>query len=81
VVAPRSGGAPDVVRHLETGLLYEPDDEQGLAEAVASVTADRQRALLGARGRELSTRTWRDAVDELVDRHYAALVVPAGSRT
>ena len=74
VVAPRSGGAVDVVRHLETGLLYDPDDEHGLAEAVASIAADRQRALLGERARELSTRTWRDAVDELIDFHYLPLV-------
>ena len=26
VVAPRAGGAADVVRHLETGLLYDPAD-------------------------------------------------------
>ena len=80
VVAPRSGGAVDVVRHLETGLLHDPDDEQGLAEAVASLAADRQRSLLGHRARELSTRSWRDAVDELVDVHYRALVGP-GRRT
>jgi phosphatidylinositol alpha 1,6-mannosyltransferase len=88
VVAPRSGGATDVVRHLETGLLYGADDDQGLAEAVASIAADKQRALLGVRARELSTRTWRDAVDELVDRHYRALLPessavrrPTGNRT
>lgn len=76
VVAPRSGGATDVVRNLETGLLYDPADEHGLARAVASVVADRHRALLGHRARELATRTWQDAVDELLERHYAALVVP-----
>lgn len=74
VVAPRSGGAIDVVRHLETGLLHDPEREHGLAEAVASIAADRQRSLLGLRARELSTRTWQDAVDELVDFHYSVLV-------
>lgn len=85
VVAARSGGATDVVRTLETGLLHDPADERGLARAVAAVAADGRRALLGARGRELSTRTWRDAVDELVDLHYRPLVAqqarPAGNRT
>jgi phosphatidylinositol alpha 1,6-mannosyltransferase len=74
VVAPRSGGAQDVVRTLETGLLYDPTGEHALARAVAAVAADRQRSLLGARARELSTRTWHDAVDELVERHYQPLV-------
>ncbi|SDC11175.1 glycosyltransferase [Nocardioides lianchengensis] len=70
VVAPGAGGARDVVRPLETGLLYDPEDPHGLVRAVRAVTADRQRALLGARARELATRDWRQAVDELVERHY-----------
>ncbi|MDQ4053322.1 MAG: glycosyltransferase [Actinomycetota bacterium] len=65
VVAPRAGGAPDVVRHLETGLLYDPSDPRSLRRAVESVVADRHRALLGMRARELSTRSWRDAVADL----------------
>ncbi|MGZ6733668.1 MAG: glycosyltransferase, partial [Nocardioides sp.] len=67
VIAPRAGGAVGVVRHLETGLLYDPTDERGLADAIAAVAADPQRGLLGERGREVAlTRSWRDAVDELV---------------
>lgn len=65
VVAPRAGGAPDVVRHLETGLLYDPRDAADFRRAVEAVVADRHRALLGHRGRELSTRTWADAAAEL----------------
>jgi phosphatidylinositol alpha 1,6-mannosyltransferase len=84
VVAPWAGGATDVVRSCETGLLYDPTDDHGLARAVAAIAADRQRALLGVRARELSTRDWRTAVDELVDRHYrplvAARVRPTGNR-
>ena len=65
VVAARSGGAPDVVRHLETGLLHDPSDPRGLADAVAALVADRHRALLGRRARDVVTRrTWEDAVDE-----------------
>ena len=65
VVAPRAGGAPDVVRHLETGLLYDPADPKDFRRAVESVVADRHRALLGQRARELSTRTWTEAVADL----------------
>jgi phosphatidylinositol alpha 1,6-mannosyltransferase len=75
VVAPRSGGAPDVVRHLETGLLYDPRDSRDLRRAVTAVVADRRRSLLGKRARELAQlRTWTDAVDELVADHYPLAV-------
>ncbi len=66
VVAPRSGGALDVVRHLETGLLYDPSDPRAFARAVDAVAADGHRSLLGAQGRDVVRgRTWTAAVDEL----------------
>lgn len=72
VVAPRSGGATDVVRHLETGVLYDAGKPRELRRALESVVADRHRALLGARGRELAlTRSWTVAVDELVATLHA----------
>ncbi len=71
-VVPRSGGAAGVVRHLETGLLYDPTDPRDLRRAVAAVAADNHRRLLGEAARELATgRTWVDAVDELVGSHYS----------
>jgi phosphatidylinositol alpha 1,6-mannosyltransferase len=84
VVAPRAGGAAGVVRALETGLLYDPASPTGLRRAVEAVAGDRHRALMGARGRELSTRSWSDACAELVAEHYAPLIgarlTGAGSR-
>jgi phosphatidylinositol alpha 1,6-mannosyltransferase len=72
-VAPRSGGAAGVVRHLETGLLYDPADPRDLRRAVMAVAADRHRGLLGEAARELAARrTWVDAVDDLVGSHYPA---------
>ena len=60
------GGALEVVRHLETGLLHEPGGAHALARAVAAVAGDPRRALLGARGREVALeRTWAVATDEL----------------
>ncbi|WP_372727930.1 glycosyltransferase [Nocardioides sp.] len=75
VVAPRAGGAPDVVRNLETGLLHDPGRPRALANAVASLALDSRRDLMGRRGRELALeRDWRTAVDELVAEHYAPLL-------
>lgn len=69
VVAPRSGGAPDVVRHLETGLLYDPTEPGDLRRAVASLAADSRRGLLGERARALAVeRDWPTAVDDLLSR-------------
>jgi phosphatidylinositol alpha 1,6-mannosyltransferase len=77
VVAPRAGGAAGVVRALETGLLYDPASPTGLRRAVEALAADSHRALMGARGRELSTRSWSDACAELVAEHYAPLLAAA----
>ena len=72
VVAPRAGGVPGVVRPLETGLTYDPDDPHGLRRAVSAVAADRSRHLLGARARELAgARSWADACAELDAVHAA----------
>lgn len=69
VVAPRAGGAADVVQHLESGLLYDPRRDGAVADAVGAVVADPQRALLGAHGRSLAlARDWPSAVDELMAR-------------
>lgn len=76
VVAMRSGGAPDVVTHLETGLLVDPTDQRGLAEAVAALAGDSRRSLLGREARAQQQRTWADAVADLLDEHYPALRQP-----
>lgn len=76
VVAPDAGGAAEVVRTLETGLLYTAHAPRGLAEAVASLAADPRRGLLGEQGRDRALeRSWACAVEELLVRHYPA---PAG---
>jgi colanic acid/amylovoran biosynthesis glycosyltransferase len=47
-------GIPEVVRHGVTGLLVEPDDPMGLADAIAVLVNDPQRAsALGANGRDM----------------------------
>lgn len=77
VVAPRSGGARDLVAPLETGLLYDAGHPRDLIRALSCVVGDRQRSQLGAAGRRrVLDRDWTVAVDELVSCHYPA----AGAR-
>ena len=78
VVAPRAGGAAGVVRALEPGLLFDPATPTGLRRAVEAVAGDRHRALMGARGRELSTRSWSAGCAVLVAVHYDPLLGDRG---
>lgn len=74
VVAADAGGAIEVVRHLETGLLFESESPDGLTDEVAAVL-DADRAALGVRARELSTRrTWQHACAELTRDHLTPLI-------
>ena len=60
VVAPRSGGAPDVVRHLETGLLYD--------DAHRARAARRRRRARGRPQPGPARRARPRAGDPIVDR-------------
>lgn len=71
VVAPRAGGATDVVRHQETGMLYSTQELRSFRQAVSHLAADPYRAEMGAPARAAAEqRTWVQAVDELIDQHY-----------
>lgn len=76
VVAPAAGGTADVVRHEETGLLYDPAEHDGLRRSVAVLTGDDvRRAILGYQARAaIEGRDWTVAADELIRLHYAALI-------
>jgi glycosyltransferase involved in cell wall biosynthesis len=53
-VATRVGGIPELVQDGQTGLLVEPRDPDGLAEAVATLLDDPERsAAMGEAAREL----------------------------
>jgi len=52
VVATRVGGVPDIVEHGKTGYLAEPQDEDSMAESIASLITDPAlRSELGLGGR------------------------------
>jgi phosphatidylinositol alpha 1,6-mannosyltransferase len=75
VVAPRAGGAIDVVEHQGTGVLYDPQQPGGLADAVAAVVADPRRQQLGDHAlHRIVGRPWRVAVEELVRAQYSPLL-------
>jgi phosphatidyl-myo-inositol dimannoside synthase len=60
VIAGLSGGAPETVRHNKTGLVVDGRSVDEVAEAVAELLADPERAAaMGAAGREWVTSQWR----------------------
>lgn len=60
VVAGLSGGAPETVRHNKTGLVVDGRSVDRVADAVAGLLADRDRAAaMGAAGREWVASQWR----------------------
>jgi glycogen synthase len=71
IVATRVGGLPEIVEHGETGMLVDPDDASGLAQAVAYVLErPDEGARMGLAAREriretMSLARCLDAYDEL----------------
>ncbi|WP_077080687.1 GDP-mannose-dependent alpha-(1-6)-phosphatidylinositol monomannoside mannosyltransferase [Mycobacterium numidiamassiliense] len=60
VIAGQSGGAPEAVQHNKTGLVVDGRSVHKVADAVAELLIDRDRAAaMGAAGREWVTTEWR----------------------
>lgn len=83
VVATRVSGIPELVRHGHNGLLVEPDAPLALAEGIAGLLADPERAqLLGRCGRATvcehfdNPRNLR-ALTRLLERDHDPLARPA----
>lgn len=74
VVAPARGGPVDLVDHGRTGLLFDPDADGALGDAVAAfaASADQRDAMGGAGRRAVAGRSWAALTDELVG-HYVAV--------
>lgn len=74
-VAVAAGGALELVRHNETGLLVPPDDPHWLASAIEEMSLQPQmRVELGAAARKLSLeRTWQRSFQELVSAYAGVL--------
>ncbi|MBB2911879.1 phosphatidylinositol alpha-1,6-mannosyltransferase [Streptosporangium becharense] len=75
VVAGASGGAPDAVRHGETGLVVDGRSPREVAAALSGLLRDPVRArAMGERGREWVAREWSW---DLVASRFAGLLEPA----
>ncbi len=71
VVASRTGGLPDFLHHGENALLFEPQDVQGLADALRTLLrSEEMRKRFGRRGREIAEQQFSLPV---VVRQYADL--------
>ena len=74
VVATDSGGARELVRHAETGLLIKPGAADELAEAITALLGDGARARrMGERGRErvvreFSAEVWVGKLQDLYEK-------------
>ncbi len=76
VIGAWSGGIPDAVRHGETGLLVEPDDEAELAAAMLRLLRDAPLAArLGRNGRQRvrDEASWDHVADQLYEAIAARL--------
>lgn len=68
VAASRVGGIPELIRHGETGLLYDANDVSGVRGCMERLLAHREKALqMGARARDEARR--RFDPDVVADRH------------
>ncbi len=82
VVAARSGGAPDVVRHGFNGLLFAPGDARSAVAAVRQLVGDPiARELIRVAGRREAERwTWAAATADLRRWYQRAMELEAPAK-
>ena len=75
VVATRSGGVPDAVREEETGLLANPEDVEGIAQAMLRLLCDPDlNRQMGQANRDWAeTLTWQRTAQEQVAQYRKLL--------
>ena len=81
IVASRVGGLSEVVIHQQTGLLVEPEDSKGFAEAIEFLLDHPETATQigqAARQRAQQLFSWEQCVDDY-DTLYQKLVREAGT--
>ena len=76
VIGAKAGGVPDAIVHGETGLLVEPSDPRGLAEALHQLLTQpsvRTRMGAAARARIQAQCTWDHVASGLMDAMRGSL--------
>jgi starch synthase len=76
VVATRVGGMPYIVNHGQTGLLAEPANPKGLAEAICEILEDREAARrMGEAGRKRAVEgfSWQKSTELLLEHFHGLL--------
>ncbi len=66
IVASRVGGIPEMIRDGETGLLVDPEDTEGWAQAIIALLTDHEQA------RQMGLRAQVDALDRFDPDKIAA---------
>ena len=81
VIASAVGGLPEIVVDGETGLVVEPGDAEALADAVAALAGDLERAAaMGRAGRERALREFPpERSAERIEELYRAALGPDGA--
>ena len=76
VIATSVGGAPDIIRHMESGYLIPPDNAQQLQQALLTLLSDSSlRARLGECGRQRTASAYSlELVADRLANVYRALL-------
>ena len=75
VIASKTGGISEIVREDETGMLVEPNDVEGLADAILRLAGDSDiRRTLGLAGRRFAELHDWNLITERTDRLYREVV-------
>ena len=69
VIAARVGGIPEIVRHRETGLLFDPGDTAQLAECIVELLLNPELRLQygQAARRRVESYAWPEVGDQMID--------------
>jgi glycosyltransferase involved in cell wall biosynthesis len=76
IIASRTGGIPDLIKHQENGLLVPPGDERALADAILRLIKYPQEAkAMGQKGKVFCQHFTVESMIEKIDALYTRLLL------